>query len=1032
MKLFITLFVISLFSSAVCFASELDVLMARTSLALADEYAKLSTEAQAKLAQEYQLHPESTPLSQQDDISDLAQKYKADYEKYKDQALKEYQIIFCTQDCQAPFPANGLQLSTQYNFLKREAFTKYDQLSRGSNTFGTISEYSTIYAANSNFEDHLLAKVNKLIELQQRLDQEARRIHLSTIELEKAYVDQSSEVIGIDQALIRDSNYLLDTQTQISGFQSCVQSETLESNFEAQEIKKTLDQLATLEKNKNNYFSDIFSNSYEDASSNQVFKVFAASGWTEIDVPISAGGSVLLSASGYWNVRGALDGIRSDDLYWGNNSWIPGRGFDQDMLMMSNPLTSISVEPDPVYYPTIPLETVVEEWDFVITMSNRIKLGMESSPEGYFLSYSTGLSEGTSSGTSMTAGLNIGPLSFGGGVSEGTSSGTSVGQGGTYGLKLRTTDYITAPLGALIGSWCDETPTATNCEKMFIGRGGAFSVPSPLNGKKLWVRANDKDSLAYTNKGSIQLQVASRRTFLDQWTQFNEWYEKPCDENGVDCGLAIIIENVAYTPNPQVTIKSALLKRFPGFSPQVIEIIMNHLNYLIEMKVAQKDLKMKELSAELHHTKIANCQDQLNTSLEKMNATRDLIATYERRTQNVRTKNALLDTAKRYYDSELAAINNIREKNLERLKRYLALTISSYNYLYLDNLKLEGEATPYFEGDYYNNQISLMEDLISEMTAVNDLLNPNRGFVVYELSPTELKELQSPDSRIRKTNVSLNYNDFFCRGFNIENQARVMIEKMGVLLDLDPVREYLFFKNPYRRSTQVILDHGLKNDFFDFSGNAREFWMPAQKRNIAAHSTRILADSNSDYMQLRDSNFFERTSFRKTSFSTDWHLEMTDPGLRMYEESDILKQNPILKGVKLVFWFNSTDFQGEGVINECLTSPNNIQAVEGTRSGVDLSWQFPTLDRDFSKIQKFSVYRSSSPKTGFKPIAHINATDCSEVDEFLHCSFNDSSVTSGQVYYQVRSSYQSRSKFGPFMDGEPSEIAEITLASELR
>src|SRR5690606_15841914 len=129
--------------------------------------------------------------------------------------------------------------------------------------------------------------------------------------------------------------------------------------------------------------------------------------------------------------------------------------------------------------------------------------------------------------------------------------------------------------------------------------------------------------------------------------------------------------------------------------------------------------------------------------------------------------------------------------------------------------------------------------------------------------------------------------------------------------------------------------HGLENTFYDFLGNEVEYWMPSQSRDIQGYSTRILVDANSDYYELRDKRYFERLSFRKTSLASTWQVEMKDPAILMYEPSDVTYSNPLLKGVKLVFWYNSTETQGQTLINSCLASPINVVA-NGVSNDVDV------------------------------------------------------------------------------------------------
>src|SRR5690606_21529771 len=104
-----------------------------------------------------------------------------------------------------------------------------------------------------------------------------------------------------------------------------------------------------------------------------------------------------------------------------------------------------------------------------------------------------------------------------------------------------------------------------------------------------------------------------------------------------------------------------------------------------------------------------------------------------------------------------------------------------------------------------------------------------------------------------------------------------------------------------------------------------------------------------DYFELRDSRFFERYSFRKTSFATNWKLEMVDPSIRMYEDSDTNFENPLLKGAKLVFWFNSAETQGENPLNQCLIPPYEMAGVVNGSTRPEITWKFPVDDIDYDK-----------------------------------------------------------------------------------
>lgn len=1021
--------ILVIFSSYAAKASDLDVLIARTSLALGDEYSKLASSYQKKVSN----YLEENPGVDLGDIEDAPMEYQQsrnNYEKYLALALDEFEIVFCNNSCPSPLQSSGLEMQEKYNFLRREAFNKFEQLKMGSNNEGAVGKMSTIYAANSNFEEHILARLTRLIEAQQSLDAEARKLSSTLNDLQNAYVDlENEEIVGVNQAILNESNYSGDTQSQIASYQACISNETSEDNFEKEELTKSTSQLDTLKNNLTAHFDKIYSFTYENTAGQKVLTVNANAGWAQQDIGLVSSDRILITATGNWNLRGSVNifnpshfviGKRTDPLtvaYVLNSKQVNNYASNALFSIMTDhfqpefqALKKIEEDPKPAF--------------------NRIRNGLDCKPDGYMFSFSNSLSNGSSVGTSASVGVSF-LVSASVSASSSSSIGQSVGTSGTYSLKLNTTSAPNFAVGALIGSFCEGNPADdSTCEMFFIGSGGIFDVPSSLGTKKLWLRGND-GGLIGENKGSIQVSVRKQTAFVNYWNQYISWFNDDCDEGGYNCGLGKVLENIAYTPNPYSVARAAFVKQFPEFPEEVKGLILEQINYFVEMKIAQKDVKAKELSRELHQTKIATCRDQLDNTKQKLETTRELLATYRRREQNVRTKEIILDTTREFYEGELSAINNVRNKNLERIRRYYYLATNAYNYLYLDNFNPDGQAQPYFEGDYYKNQVSILEDLVLEITTVNDLLNPNRGFVIYQLSPEEFKKLINPDYRLRKTNVKLDYNDFFCQGFNIENQGRVMIDKVGVLLDVDPAREHLFFKNTNSRNTQLQITHGLENKFFDFSGSPVEYWMPSQKRNIGAYSSRILADSQSDYLQLRESRYFERTSFRKTSFASSWQLDMLDPSIRIYESSDTNYSNPILQGVKLVIWFNSAELQGELNLNQCLAPAHNIEASVGSRSGADVSWSFPLTDRDFSSIQRFTVYRSLNPTFGFKAIGHLDKTECDTEGAEIDCSYNDNTVTEGTYYYQVRSSYLSAGEVGAYLDGIPSEVDSVILSRKI-
>ena len=1040
----ILIFILSVFVINTAMAAELDVLIAKTAIALGDEYSKLASKQQNIILEILEDHPNllvETKSTNQDGKDDDYDTAKSLYENYKSLALAEYEQVYCDSNCVDVDTV--LELSENFNYLEREAFTKYELLLQGLDNSGKVGRFASVYAVNSNFEEHLLGRLSRLVDNQQRFDTEARRMKKIFSDLEGAQIDVDGEIIGADSALLNARNYSLDNQTQISSFNSCVETNATEKKFEINEYQKAVAQYELLQKNIKSNIDKIYDFTFDIPGADKVFTVFANLGWQNSGVGFSTGDKVYINSDGKWNVKGAASIYTKGDLYNGGSS-LRTTGFFKKIFKAAVAVTNPSAFLAYTFGKKLVekhhelAEKEIDE-DDTIPFSRIVNKGLEATSEGYYFSFSNSLgsSSGDSRGSSGNAGVSFfGLVSLGGGVSQGTSAGESkgIGSGGTYGLKLTTTVMQDAAVGSLIGSFCEVEPTpASGCELFVVGKGTMLEIDPGIGSKTLWLRANDHETLFTNNSGSAQVKIQKNTTFQSAYDDYIAWGERECDSEGYNCGFEAILENIAYVPDPFLTIQASFNKEFPDMAPKAKEILLQEMNYLVELKILGKDLKAREMSQELHGTKIGHCEDQLEFSKEKLSNTHDLVATLSNRSDEVKNKQAILEVSKNYYEQELANLNYVREKNLQRLKRYFDLTVNAYNYLYLDNFKVDGEAVPYYEGDFYKENIELLRDLILEITALNDLLNPNRSFVVYDLKPDQLEVLQDSDFRKRDLNIRLDTNDFFCQGFGLDDQARVMIEKVGVLLDIDPSKEHLFFQNSNKRSTKINLTHGAENRFFDFQGNEVEYWTPAQKRKVSAYSSRILVDANSDYQELRDSRFFERLSFRKTSFSSTWGIKMNDPSIKMYEDSDTTYSNPLLKGVKLVFWLNSTETQGDLSINRCLPPPNTLQAVYSSSPSekVDLTWEFDTEDDDYNSIDQFQIYRSESSNKGFEKIGQLDIDDpnCSVSTTTLSCSFEDdmTGVSGKTYYYHIRSSYQSEDKTGNFRSGIKSEEVSVAI-----
>ncbi len=1012
---------------------DLDELVAKTSLALGNEYYKLAQDIKSKIVTCEELSDGC------DDYLELVDQY----DSYKQLALSEYQAIICTaSECASDFGI--LQLSSGNYYLRKEAMIRFDQITKGLGANGVIGNNASIYAVNSNFEEHLMGHLDRLIADQVALDKEARAFRQTYLDLQSAYVGLDDEIVGVEQSLLRDTNYTAENQSQILSYEECVEGGESEAKFESNEIDKAYTQIEILESNSLNFHKEMFDIVVPSAFSSGDVIVSANKTWQSFDFHFDGASVVSISGTGQWNVKGAATEFADGQLYYDSDSndsaacWAlsnNGKGVSAVSNLKNGLKTDIKLSC---------LENFNHEAvDMLSTvgMQSITLSGFRTDAGGYMFSMSSSIG-GSQSGSSGSSSSSSKPNKKGDGtISSGSSSSSSSGVsnsssvGATFPLRLTTTFLPEAPLGSLIGSFCDEVPDGENCEVFVIGSNLVLSSSEINIGKKLWLRANDSSNVE-NNTGSISVSVRTSTKVAAYWNEFVSWSNKKCDDNGEHCGLEAILNNIAYSANPFLVAKSSFYNHFPLMPAQLTDIFLQYVNYAIEKKVIERDIKTKEHSRELQLAKIEQCKRQLVLAKDSLSRAYDLVATYQRREQNTETRQLLLDTSKSYYESELSNLNQMRDKNLERIKRYFAYAVNAYNYLFLDQFSAAGEPKKYHEGDYYYSQLNEIKDLVFDITTENDLLNPNRGFVVYELNSSQLKPLQSKDFRDRKVQVRLDIRDFFCDGFNLEDQSRVMIDKVGVLLDIDPENEYKFFTNPHVRSTKVSLTHGAENRLFDFYGNEHEFWMPGQKRKVNAISSRVLVDSDSDYMALRESRYFDRLSFRKTSFSTTWNIEMRDPSVQMFDSADVDFSNPYLKGVKLVFWYNSTETQNDGIINSCLIPPFGVAAAydaTGVAPKINLQFSIDVDDPDFETTDRYFVYRSFESDKGFERVGYVDKSDvsaCRESVDSFTCEWSDSSIKTlggDTIYYKVRSAYKDSNKGADYMYGIWSTSSRVTV-----
>ena len=1152
---------VSFFISGIANAASIDDLIAKTSLALGDEYMK---SAQV-LEKDVVSITKNANINFEDRLS-LNYPVIQEYEDLRNLAVLEYRNVLCTSFC--PEGLGNLKLSAESVFYRREAYSKIEIMSNGGLTSGVLLKRATIYAAKGEFEEHLLGRLYKLVSSQQSFDSTARTLNKQLLDLQSAYVNEAGQVIGIDQAIFRDSNYQLSQQTQYQGYKSCVDSYKSQDQFETAEYKKSLDQYELLKNNLINNLSKVYNFTYSTPAGDKAFKISANTSWQNTNVLFDAGDKVALIANGKWAARSAARVFKDSDLVRYTASTIAPRGLFKAVKKIFSAVASTGVlgllpalmadqakdveakvlqevkessanivnriatasfdaGPEGYYYSfsnslsksvnlskvynftystpagdkafkisantswqntnvlfdagdkvaliangkwaarsaarvfkdsdlvrytastiaprglfkavkkifsavastgvlgllpalmadqakDVEAKVLQEVKESSANIVNRIATAsFDAGPEGYYYSFSNSLSKSVNQGESSSVGLGASFMGLGVNTSSGTSAGdsssSSAGTGGTYALKLYTALMPEAPVGALIGSFCGHNPSLGGCTYFEIGTGGAFSVEAPVSeGSTLWVRINDKvDGLSY-NTGSLNLEVKKSTAFKDYLDQYYTWMDQSCDENGENCGLNNILENIAYTSNPTEVISSMFTKKFPDFPAEVKVILMAELNYIIQMNIIQKDLKNKEHSQELNDVKVTYCKEQVKLTEDSVKTTAELIKTYSNMTDNALSKRLLLDTAKQFYERELENLNWIRGKNLERIERYYNLAVNSFNYLYFADYQPVGSLLPYNEGDYYLENIERMKDQIIDITTVNDLLNPNRGFVVYELSSDELSSLQSANFRNRKAQFRVQLEDVMCSGFGLDNQTRVMIDKVGVLLDLDPAREHLFFTNPHVKNAKPLVSHSSENRFYDLQGLETEYWMPSQKRNINAWSTQVLADANSDYQELRDTRYFDRLSFRKTSFASTWNIELNDPTLKMYTSGNL---EPILRGVKFVFWFNSTESQGERPVNSCATPPMSFveKSYDDINRKVTLEWELDKAEAALFNTSHFTIYQAGNEKNGYRLKDQVSLSSCTDLGEFYKCEREidlSSLPVAAKSYFKIRAAYK--------------------------
>jgi hypothetical protein len=889
-----------------------EVVRAQAYISLGDELANLGEENADKLSASLQ-NGVVLDGSGNYQLTTAQQAVLRDHDALVAEAQSWYLKVFGRQYGIADTEQFSLPLGFQ--FLNRDAYEKWTALSKGFLSGANRRKNANLYAVNADFKSDIIAKTSSIVAELQRLDSEARRIDQEYRTFRVAQSDASGNAIGIDTSKLQAENYSLQAQTQLQQYTGQGRSLGVQLSDEAKSVAaKDAIVGASRELFRTNW-SNLMDVDVMTGGAPEAVTIPATSdAYIEAASGLNGGDVVYIEASGRWQANGVAQNgcfgpgttcyleysaALPSGTYW---NWLTPQ------IGAPGSLTAVNG------YPSMDTVTLGPIFNSLINKLNYCD------PNGYFLSASDSVSSSTSTGQSLNGGLSytnsgIG-INIGGSISEGEGYGRGTGQAVTIGFRTANAELPDATLGSLVGRLTGVGLSEPDLKKFLVGSNIAIKIPEGASNVSIWLIQNDVINKHSENLGSLNVKITKSVSFASYVPAFWTWFNKKCTVNPVDgsktdCGFASIIDSIAYETNPQLLADTALanfINTYPSELqpvPDVFKSLMSGaVKSALSLAMANRDLELALAQSE--QTSIAKNTAEASADIvtQQINATAELVGLIQKQKGSAQRTTALIAAGREFYENELSNIEKLRNYVTARLHRYMQISHDSYNYRYLDNLKLTGSAQPGYEGDFYSKALQSLIDRAADDDATNDAANPNRGFLVYQLPANQLAQLKETG----KTSFSLNPELFYCQGYGIEDQVRIHIEKVGYLLDINPANEQNFFSNVNIRRMALKTTHGNSNSFHDLQTKVTDYYIPSQSKEIYGYSTRVLTDHHSDYAELGDSNLFQRRSFQNTSYVADWTtqiLDMTNYNLEY------------LDGVKFVIYFSSTEASNGAVLKTC-------------------------------------------------------------------------------------------------------------------
>jgi hypothetical protein len=908
-----------------------DVLRAEAYIELGDALYALaqqdSDQLSASLTQQGVVVPPGQQLSPGFTYTAAQQTIISNYNAIASQASTAYQEVF-GQDFGIQ-TGTTLNLPINYQYLKRDAYQKYMILKSGFLIGANRRRGANLYAVNADFKKDIIGRTSNLVSELQRLDTEDQRLQQEYNSFQVSQVDAQGDVTGVTASDLQAQNYSTGVQTQIVQYQG--QAQSLDSQLSDEETD--LEAAEAVVDSSRSVFSTNWSNLLNvqatSTSSPALITVNATqASFAAVPGTFVPGQLLYIQGAGTWKPRGSIDSATFTPFDGVSTNGLLGDcvgGVLATIATVGNNCIVGLLEP---LFGSDPNSNLINlNTQYTTAINAMITDALSCDGNGVYVSTSDSVSQSTSSSTSVSAGVSFG-FSASISTSVSNSEGESSGQSVTVGMQANNSDLPSANLGALIGQFSGTGLTTAQQQPFYIGISNVIQIPSNATGNvTLSLMQNDIAGHHEHNEGSLQVQISTSTSFASYLPAFWAWFNQSCQSvpnssQVQNCGFQAIVSNLAYETDPESMAASALsgfLNSYPSnlqpVPAEFQQLLTGAVNASLSTAMANVDYDLALSKYEQTEISKDTATSSLALSQQQMTTTANLINQIQKQQATATTSEALLAVGNQYYEDELANMENMRTYVIARLQRYMGITFDSFNYLYLANAQIKGQAQPGHEGDFYYTQLTGLTDQLSDDDVDNDVSNPNIGYLVYQLSASQLSQLVSSG----KTEFSLNPSQFFCQGYGIEDQVRLHIQKVGYLLDIDPLNEQNFFTNPNVRRMAIRTTHGNTNINYDLSGNTIEYYLPSQSKEIYGYSTRVLTDYQSDYTQLGNSDLFQRRSFQNTSYVSDWTMQLENT------QSFNLQY---LQGVKLVVYFSSVEATNGAQLATC-TSGNLGKVVHG-------------------------------------------------------------------------------------------------------